>query len=93
MVGILTVFVVVFNIYCWLFNIQAMTMTCAIIDGVAKSPPHGVAAVLQDLDIPMYAFAFEKPLRRGTKFLLSHLIHFCEYLIIGAIANGQINPR
>jgi len=27
-------------------------MTCAIIDGVAKSPPHGVAAFFQDLDMP-----------------------------------------
>jgi hypothetical protein len=30
-------------------------------DGVAKSPPYGVTAFFQDLDILMYAFAPEKP--------------------------------
>jgi hypothetical protein len=29
-------------------------------DGVAKSPPYGVTAFFQDLDIPVYAFAPEK---------------------------------
>jgi len=36
-------------------------------DGVAKSPTSGVAAVFQDLDIHMYAFALEKPLCLGDR--------------------------
>ncbi len=36
-------------------------------DGVAQSPTAGVAAVFQELDIPMYAFAPEKPLRLGGR--------------------------
>lgn len=48
-------------------------------DGVAKSPPYGVAAVFQDLDIQMYAFILEKTLRLvGRKFCLAIL--FCSYL-------------
>jgi len=43
-------------------------------DGVAKSPPYGVAAVFQDLDIQMYTFALEKPLRLvGQNFCLAIL--------------------
>jgi hypothetical protein len=41
-------------------------MVCAKfckVNGVAKNPPSGVVTVFQNLDIPMYVFAFEKPFR------------------------------
>jgi len=48
-------------------------------DGVAKSPPSGVAAVFQELDIHMYAFAPEKQLRLGGRnFCLAIPRFFCE---------------
>jgi hypothetical protein len=41
-------------------------------DGVAKSPPCGVTAFFQDLDILMYAFAPEKsPGLAGRNFCLA----------------------
>jgi len=43
-------------------------------DGVAKSPSCGVAAFFQDIDILMYVFAPEKPLRLvGRNFCLAIL--------------------
>ncbi len=45
-------------------------------DGVAKSPTSGVAAVFQDLDIPMYTFAPEKPLCLGGR-------NFCLAICVG----------
>ncbi len=45
-------------------------------DGVAKSPTSGVAAVFQDLDIHMYAFALEKPLCLGDR-------NFCLAICVG----------
>jgi hypothetical protein len=48
-------------------------------DGVAKSPPYGVTAFFQDLDIHtvcLRPWKNTKPCR--PKFLLSHLMSFCE---------------
>ena len=45
-------------------------------DSVAKSPTSGVAAVFQDLDIHMYTFAPEKPLRLGGR-------NFCLAICVG----------
>jgi hypothetical protein len=38
-----------------------MSAPAATYDGVAKSPPYGVTAFFQDLDILTYAFVPEKP--------------------------------
>jgi len=44
----------------------------AFFDGVAKLPPYGVAELIQDLDILVYAFALESTLRLvGRKFGLA----------------------
>ena len=38
-------------------------------DGVAKSPTSGVTAIFPDLDILMYVFTPEKPLRLGGRII------------------------
>ncbi len=45
-------------------------------DGIAQIPTPGVAAVFQGLDIHMYAFAPEKPLRLGGR-------NFCLAICVG----------
>jgi hypothetical protein len=50
-------------------------------DGVAKSPPYGVTAFFQDLDILTYAFVPEKPPSLvGRNFCLA--IHFSHSLFL-----------
>jgi hypothetical protein len=44
-------------------------------DGVAKSPPYGVAVIFRDLDILMYAFALEKTLRLVGRNLCLAIIY------------------
>ncbi len=52
---------------------------CINIDGVAKSPPYGVTALFQDLDLPDVGLRPRKTTRPCTsKFLLSHPMSICE---------------
>jgi hypothetical protein len=54
------------------------------IDGVAKNPPYGVTLIFQDLDILVVCLRPRKITKpRWTKFLLSHLMSFCEFVKMG----------
>jgi len=60
------------------------------VDGVAKSPPSGVAAVFQDLGILYVRFHPRKTTTPcGTKFLLSHPMTFGETSNVELIAFGE----
>jgi len=60
-------------------------------DGVAKSPPYGVTAVFQDLDILMYAFTPEKsPSLVGRNFCLA-ISRF--FVIFYECINGKNSAR
>ncbi len=53
------------------------------LDGAAKSPPYYLTVVFQDLDLPDVGLRPRKTTRPcRTKFLLSHLRIFCEYIIL-----------
>ena len=62
-------------------NSQVLGSSLSAIDGGAKSAPHGVVAVFQDLDIQYVCHHPRKTTTPcGAKFLLSHLIFFIEFL-------------